>query len=175
MTEDVQKMESADLEVRLNYSQGGGDEAVVATLVLLDRKSNLTVAQIDFSAADLVNFLARRVTGSFEGKTLILGEGGRPHLNRKRHMVSVRVPNYVVTILKDEPNLKLPEWADSAARAYGAHSHRITSSRGSCTVSLMFYAAGTEREISYLQVVQNKLNDAVAKYIDAADERKAAL
>lgn len=170
MTE-ISNLEPADLNVSLNFPEG--DRLEVARLTITDRKSNLVVAEINFSAEDLVNFYARRATGPMEGETSLINPAGRACLNQERQLVSVRVPREASDTFKDDESRNLAAWASDAVKAFGASGYRIVVNRGGETLSLVFYAPTIgDREMRYFQVIQQKLRAAVDVYVEAAAQQR---
>lgn len=166
----LNELEQADLQVRLDYPDG--DASCAAQLTVWCRKSNLTIAKIDMTESDLVNFMARRVVGPVEGGSRLLAKRGREYLNEERVIVSVKLP-HVVDVFKEGDDRHINAWGASAARAYGAQDIRVTSTRGGYTFGLLFYVGDRESSSGYLEVVHRKMAEQAEKYIKAAEKKKA--
>lgn len=169
MSKRINAMELADLDVRLMFPDG--DNTAPAAIVATCRRSNLVIFKQELTGNDLVNLMAGRTVGSFEGAAEMLSEQGRAQLNKERRLVSVRLP-LSVRLFEDDDDRNLDRWAMDAVRVFGAADYRVTVGRSNLTVSLMFYVNPGDRSGSnWVDAVQEQMNELGRDYAERANTR----
>lgn len=169
---ETNKLVPADLDVKLDFPDGGRSEA--GRLTITCRKSNLVVAEIDMTANDVVNLLARRSVGSPEGETRLLNSRGRACLNMERALVIVQLP-FAVDVFDAEDGRNMYAWSADAMRAYGAQDFRISRSKVGYTLALVFFLLVKDPGVNtYLDVVHEKLQAMATAYGADAIQKRAA-